>query len=445
MPVVGRRRAGKTSLLERFAENKRHIYYRCQLKPSNEQLALLGASLAERSDDPVLLAQPPASWPAVFATIERLATTERLLLILDEIPYWVARDESVPSILQNWWDSRGRALNVMIILCGSAVQMMEKLLTGEAPLAGCLAGRLPVRPLGFRAAAELLHFADAADNLAAYGILGGIPLYLSFFRPERSIRDNIRAAIASPTSRLYIEPQSVFAAHHASYDTSRALAVLRAIADGKHKWSDIIQASGLTATQLRRMMDLLTGDLALVERVLPVTEGQASRAYFIQYHLTDPFFRFWFRFIEPNQGALEFGHEDHIVGAIMTRLSEHLSPAFKAVCRDWVRLANARGVLPAPVVRVGKWWNAEHEIDVVGVDENRRVVLTGEWKWQSQPMRWDDLERYLRHVRQLGDILSPSVLHLLFAKSGFHPSVQHWASQNAARLLTPTSLLAPFS
>ena len=161
VPVVGRRRVGKTTLLEHFADRKGNVvYYRCQLLPTSAQLPLLGVTLAELSGDEVLRAQAPATWPAVFALIERLTQRRRLLLILDEIPYWVARDESLPSLLQNWWDSEGRKLDIMVVLCGSAVQMMERLLTGEAPLAGCVTRRMRVSPLNFRAAADLLRFRD---------------------------------------------------------------------------------------------------------------------------------------------------------------------------------------------------------------------------------------------------------------------------------------------
>lgn len=200
--VTGRRRVGKTFLLEHFAQGKRVVYYRCQPRDTAEQLPLLDAALAELTDDPVVRARPPTNRPAVLALLERLARERRLLLVLDELPYWVARDPSVPSVLQNWWDAAGRRLDLMLVLCGSAVQMMERPLTGEAPLAGCLTGRLPVRPFDFRAAARLLGFASPTDALAAYGILGGVPLYLTFFRPERSLGEKILRAIASPTAWL---------------------------------------------------------------------------------------------------------------------------------------------------------------------------------------------------------------------------------------------------
>jgi uncharacterized protein len=99
IPVTGRRRVGKTFLLEHFAQGKRAVYYRCLLTGTPEQLPALGQALADLAGDPVLAAQPPTSWAAVFALIEQLAQRERLLLVLDEIPYWAARDASLPSAL----------------------------------------------------------------------------------------------------------------------------------------------------------------------------------------------------------------------------------------------------------------------------------------------------------------------------------------------------------
>jgi uncharacterized protein len=385
IPLTGRRRVGKTCLLKHFAQGKRAAYYRCLLTGTAEQLPALGQALADLAGDPVLNAQPLTSWAAVFALIEQLAQRERLLLVLDEIPYWAARDASLPSVLQYWWDARGHTLNLMPVLCGSAAQMMEGLLTGAAPLAGCITGRLSVRPLDFRAAAMLLGYADPAMALTAYGILGGVPLYLTFFRPARSLRDNILNPIVSPSSRLYVEPQAVFAAHHLVYDARGALAVLRAIARGQHRWSDIAEAVGVTTSALTRVMEPLIGDLGLVERVLPVTEAGPTRSYHTQYHLTDNFFRFWFRFIEPNQGHIEFGDVERITDLILARLPDYMGLPFEAMCRDWVRMASAAGALAQRAGRVGTWWNPDHQLDIVGLDEDGRAAIVGEAKWHTQP------------------------------------------------------------
>ncbi len=444
IPVTGRRRVGKTTLLEHFAEGKRMVYYRCRLAATDGQLPLLGAALATFSGDSVLIAQPPASWPAVFALLERLSREGRFLLILDELPYWVHRDESVPSVIQNWWDEKGSNLDLMVVICGSAVSTMEKLLTGPAPLAGCMTGRLQVHPFDLPSAADLLGFADPVDSLTAYGILGGVPLYLSYFLPDLSISDNILEAIASPTARMYVEPAALFASHHVAFNAQQALAVLRAIANRHYRWSEIGEAAGIRAN-LERVMEPLMGDMGLVRRVLPVTEEakeKPGKGYYVQYHLTDNYLRFYFRYIEPNQGLIEFGAGNQVVDAIMADLPSFLGPVYEEMCRDWTRAATAAGILPVRPNRIGSWWIADHELDVVGLDSRGKAILTGEAKWHNtQEFDWDDLTKYLGHVQALGDLLSPGAHHLLFSKSGYADGVKRWAEANSATMVSPADML----
>jgi hypothetical protein len=241
-----------------------------------------------------------------------------------------------------------------------------------------------------------------------------------------------------------VEPQAVFAAHHASFDARQALGVLRAIARGKHRWSEIAEAAGLSPTQLGRVMEPLIGDLGLVERQLPVTEQRESRTYFVQYHLTDNFFRFWFRFIEPNTGHIEFGDAERVVDGILTQLPDYMGLPFEAVAREWVRQASAAGALPVRVGRVGTWWTADHQVDVVGVDDSGQVAIAGECKWQQRRFRWPELERYLTHLGAMPSV-RPDVVHVLFSKSGFDASLTRWAAETRALLLTPAALLAPFA
>jgi AAA+ ATPase superfamily predicted ATPase len=444
IPVTGRRRIGKTWLLEQFAAGKRVVYYRCQLKGTAEQLPQLGAALAELTGDSTLQMQPPATWPVVLLTLERLARDGRLLLVLDELPYWVARDESVPSILQNWWDERGRELDLLLVPCGSAVQMMEGLLTGPAPLAGCVTGRIVVRALDFRAAADLLEIERPEDAITAYGILGGVPLYLGFFRPDQTLRTNLLEAVVNPSARLYVEPQALFAAHHESFDAHVALRILQAVAQRNHRWSAIAEAAGISVSALQRPMERLIGDFGLIERVLPVTESRETRTYYTQYHLTDNFLRFWFRFVEPNQGHIEFGDRERIVDEILDTLAEYMGLPFEAMCRDWVRLASAAGALSERVGRVGSWWDAAHQVDVVGLDRTGRVAIAGECKWRNRPFNWDDLEQYLGNLAALGERVRPDITHVLFSKSGFAGRVETWAQQGRARLLSPSEMLGPF-
>ena len=444
IPVVGRRRVGKTALLEKFAEGKNMVYYRCSLAHTDEQLPLLGAALASHGNDAVLTAQPPSSWDAIFALIERYAKEERFLLILDELPYWVIKHDQVPSILQNWWDARGRYLNLMLVLCGSALQMMENLLTGDAPLAGCVTGRLSVRPFTYREASWMLSFPDPVDTIAAFGILGGVPLYLSFFEPSMSIRDNIARHIVSPSSRLYVEPNAVFSAHHKSFDRADALRALGAIARGAHQWSKIHEHSKVPLTTLHRLLDVLMGDMHLVRKLLPVTEDAVDRERSVRvlYRLTDNFFRFWFAFVEPHAGRIEFGNEAAVADTVMNRLSDFMGEPFERVCQDWTRRIGPTGRFGVEVARVGEWWTAHDQIDVVGLESSGKVSLTGECKWQEGGFSYDDLRKYLGHVSALDREVLPEAHHVLFSKTTFAPEVQSWAAAGRVTLLTPANLLS---
>jgi AAA+ ATPase superfamily predicted ATPase len=325
--------------------------------------------------------------------------------------------------------------------------MMETLFTGEAPLAGCITGRVRVAPFDCRAAAELLRFRDPVDSLLAYGVLGGVPLYLSFFSPERTLRENLLAAVITSSSRLYVEPAAVFAAHHASFSAENAMRVLRAIANRHHQWSDILQASGLAnAASLGQVLDRLIGELGLVERVLPVTESAQSRAYRPQYRLTDNFFRFWFRYVEPNQGHIEFGDAETVVDMILASLDEFMGPVLEGIARDWTRAASAAGVLPIRLARVGSWWSAAHEVDVVGLDDTNQVAFIGECKWSRARFGDRELRTYLGHVAGLAAAAPtrPDVIHTLFCRSGFDDNVRQWATNHGAMLIGPADLVAPF-
>lgn len=153
-----------------------------------------------------------------------------------------------------------------------------------------------------------------------------------------------------------------------------------------------------------------------------MTERRESRAYRTQYHLTDNFFRFWFRFIEPNQGPIEFGNSEAVVEAILVQLSDYMGlPVQEAICREWVQLASATGILRTLIGTVGTWWNAQHQLDVVGLNPQREVAVLGECKWRNQGFTWRDLQTYLDHVRALGQTanIRPDVQHLLFSKTGW--------------------------
>ena len=329
--------------------------------------------------------------------------------------------------------------------------MMERLLTGEAPLAGCLTGRLQVRPFDFRAAARLLDIVDPIEALTAYGILGGVPLYLSFFRPDLSTRANILQEIATPTARLYVEPAAVFAA-----PTPPTTPRKRSRPPGDCTWGPSLVG-----------YDPRNGPLSRATRTRPgaadrrsgtgrtrAADDRAARLARLPYAVPPDrqLLPLLVSVIEPNQGALEFGAAERVVDGIMAGLSDYMGLPFEALCRDWVRPGRRAAAAERGDARrsrrrqVGTWWNPTHEVDVVGLDAQRQVAVAGECKWRNQGFTWGDLQTYLAHVQALAleAPVRPDALHLLFSKAGFDQRVATWAAGTRARLLGPADLLAPF-
>ena len=100
---------------------------------------------------------------------------QRHIIVLDEFPYAIASEPGLPSILQSTWDHHLKFSNVCMILCGSHVGMMEKLVKPDAPLYGRMVGTLRVHPLPFSATADFFPGYSAAERVAVYSILGGVP------------------------------------------------------------------------------------------------------------------------------------------------------------------------------------------------------------------------------------------------------------------------------
>jgi len=152
--------------------------------------------------------------------------------------------------------------------------------------------------------------------------------------------------------------------------------------------------------------------LAILEREHPVTDPESRGLY----RLTDDFLRFWFRYVPPNRGTLEQGRTAPVREAIAETLPTHTSRTFFVVCQQAVQMSG----FPVACSRVGRWWNGDEEIDVVGINRETNQLVLGECKWTSFPVGReviDDLTALESDVRWQGD--DRAVSYAIFSRSGF--------------------------
>jgi AAA+ ATPase superfamily predicted ATPase len=399
--LYGRRRVGKTVLLRHWAEHSGvpHTYWAAEKEPAALQRRKLFARLLGAEPD---RSATFASWADCWQAIAAFLADRRHILILDEFTYAVESDSAMLSSLQHAWDQQFKNSQVILVLCGSHVHTMETLQTRQSPLFGRLTGQWCLQPLAFAALKEFLPDWSVDERVAAYAVVGGVPAYLEWLDPTFSLSDNVHQVILAPGSMWVAEP--TFLLYDEIREPATHLAILKAIGAGNHSLAEISDAALVSRSHLSAYLARLQ-ELRLVERRLPVTIPPAKRrrARTGRYHLCDPYFRFYFRFIAPDQDELAYRPE-----LVLPRIREGLRAfvgltAFEELSRQWVTEQGRAGKLPMAIQEVGSHWSRTVQVDVVAVNWAERAILLGECKWDT-----DAVNRAV--VRELLETKTPKVL-----------------------------------
>ena len=382
--VWGRRRVGKTSLLEEFARGKRAIFHTFDGRPTQDELVGLSGAAAGVLDSATerdLRSRPFATWDDLIDELTRATGDGPLLLVLDEFPEALRVMPSLPNLLRGA-ERRIRASALRILICGSATRTMAAIQQDREPLYGRFDLQLLVHPFGPTESALMLRDLAPTDRALVWGILGGVPLYLSWWDQSRSVRDNLVRLACTPGQGLLGESELVLRGELLA-DLERR--VLLAVAAGRTRWSEIRDA--VEANPTRSLENLV--DLRIVERLVPVTEeGQDVRK--VRYRVSDNFLAFALGPLAAFRTEINRGLGDSIVGPLMDSLDDHMGGRWEAALRQHlVQLANT-GALGPDVVAIGPFWMTRPpakdadpaEMDAVVLAGRRRApVAVGEAKW----------------------------------------------------------------
>jgi AAA+ ATPase superfamily predicted ATPase len=315
--------------------------------------------------------------------------------VVDEFPYWVMADPSVPGILQNWVDAQSRSGGLVLVIAGSSQRMMQGLLLDRAaPLYGRASELMALEPLPAGWIGEALGVKDRVKQVEAYTVWGGIPRYWELAeRFGGDVDAAVDALVLDPLGALHGEPDRLL-----QEETPPAVALrplLDVIGGGAHRLSEIAGRLGQPATALARPLGRLV-DLGLVCRETPFGEAEKNTKRSL-YVLADPFCRFWFRVVAPNRGLLAQAGRAVRLAVWRRHRGRLCAEAWEELCRRYVgqnvgtgaALAGGGFWLPAK-----RWWRgAGPEWDVVSANDAGTVVLLGEAKWSDKPFTAADLKR----------------------------------------------------
>jgi AAA+ ATPase superfamily predicted ATPase len=362
--------------------------------------------------------------------------TEDAVVVIDEFPFLIEEDASLPSRIQRVWDTELQETGMTLVLVGSSISVMEeKVLSGGAPLYGRRTATIDLKPISVPDARQFFPASDPETAITAWAIYGGTPYYLQTIDPDQSLGANVQQAILSERGLLYSEPEFLLRTELRQPNTY--FSILRALAHGRRTPNEIAGMAGVDSGSLSTYLQKLRR-LRLVERHIPVTESPTASKRG-RYRIAAPLFRFWFRFVYGKQDELRILGADAYDELVAPDLPDYVSPLFERLCQR---------ALPDLIDRqfhaVGQWWFKEHELDVLGL--TNEGLVAGESKFTAQPIGdgvLSDLERTASEVRWSKRPADGEPCYVLFSRSGFTDGLERVAeTRDDVRLVDISELIA---
>jgi AAA+ ATPase superfamily predicted ATPase len=315
--LYGRRRVGKTELLQQFCSARRAVYFLAAQVREKDNLRAFRDALASSLDDALVASVEFPDWVAALQFAAERAQDRRLVVVLDEFPYLCEGSKGLMSQLQRFWDTRGKKSKLLLVLCGSQVSFMEnEVLAERSPLFGRRTAQRRLEPLAPLAALEFFPGWELRERVLAYAIVGGMPAYLRRFEPQRPLLENVYRECFRPEGYLFDEVQFLLKSELTTPATYNS--ILAAIARGADKVGDIALSVGIDSPTANKYLTTLR-ELQLVEREVPLTDPDPLRSRKGSYRIADRFLSFHFRHIQPHGSLIHAGRGPRV-------LEEHVQP-----------------------------------------------------------------------------------------------------------------------
>ena len=413
--IYGRRRVGKTTLINQFIREKKAIYFMGVESNEKQNLENFSRNIMEFGTG-VQAKTAFISFQAALEYVFKLAARERLILVVDEYPYVARASKSLASTLQLLIDQYKDSSKLMLILCGSSMPYMEDhVLAYKAPLYGRRTAQMKIQPFDFADTCRYFKDFSGEDKALIYGIVGGTPQYLLQMDERMSVEDNIKNTFLNPTSALFEEPENLL--KQEVREPALYNALITAVATGASRMAEIAAKVGedtsVCATYLKNLMTM-----GLIQKETPYGEKTSRRTI---YAIDDNMFRFWYRFIPENQSIIGRGAVDLAYKRIEPHLSDHMGKVFEEICKQYLWKLLLSGESPVEFRELGRWWgtdpstHSQVEIDIMG-EQNKGTALFGECKWTNEKVDVGVLET----LTGRSQIFHYSKIYLyLFARNGF--------------------------
>ncbi len=426
----GRRRVGKSRMVQEFCDlsGAPYCFYQAVQRPRAEALSGFGDAVAQSAlaAAGTFAEASFASWPAALSAAATGATQDRpVVIVLDELPYLCDHDTGFASDLQKAWDRGLEATPVLLVCVGSDVRMMEELVKERSPLHGRPTLEMALQPLSVPAVGQITGAADPSEAIDRYLVVGGFPLLAARWPAGSSMRDFLADALADDHPFVTTALRIMASEFQQATNVRR---VIEAIGHGETARGRIESRAGVTGNTLDDALRVLTDAKRMVERRTPYAVPPGTK--FARYTVTDPYLRFWLRFVGSHLDEISRGRGDIAADRILRDWDTYRGRAVEPV----VRVALERLLIDPAVskqtggaVFVGSYWTRDNsvEVDLVGGDAVRptRVGFVGSIKWHEHGLFTTAERRQLAEHRAAVPGAAEARL-VVVSRTGVEPGVE---------------------
>lgn len=413
--IYGRRRVGKTAIINEFIKDKKAIYFTGVESNAKQNLQNLSQSILSFEQGMPLESEFPTFQTALDFVFQK-SLQERFVLVIDEYPYVAKSSNSLASTLQLLIDRYKDQSKLFLILCGSSMSYMEDhVLAYKAPLYGRRTAQIKVQPFEFLEACKYFDNFSDEDKALAYGVVGGTPQYLLQIDDKISLKDNIKNIFLNSASFLFEEPTNLLkqeVREPAIYN-----AIITAIANGASKLSEIASKVGEETSVCSAYIKNLIS-LEIIKKESPYGEKNSRKTV---YSIEDNMFRFWYRFVADNMSIISRGADELAYKKIEPYLSDYMGAVFEGIAKQYLWSILLKGDCPVNFTDIGRWWGTnpktrkQEEIDIVGF-ENKTTALFAECKWTNEKVDAGVLDKLIERSNLFNQT---ERYYYLFSKSGF--------------------------
>lgn len=432
--IYGRRRVGKTALINEFCRDKPVIFFSALNTTGKENLAALSKAIMSFERPDMDLVPEFGSYDAALDELTVLSKDKRIVFVIDEYPYLAKAKPAISAMLQHIIDHKWADSKMYLILCGSSMSFMESQVLGsQSPLYGRRTAQFKIEPLNYKETAVFHPDLSAEDNSLIYGITGGVPHYINKLDVKDSVDEALLENFFDRSSYLYEEPGNLL--KQELREPAIYNAIIKAIAEGASRMNDIKLKVGEENSIISKYLKTLI-ELGIVKKETPIAEKPGRKTIYL---LADNFFRFWYRFVPVNMSAIDSGRITKIYPyAVKQYFSDYMGLIFEKMCQDY--LLYYLDNLPIELSEIGQWWGTDPrkkkqvQIDIVGTPVRGKEYIIGSCKYRNEKIGLDELDLLRDYASVFGK--GNRYHYYIFSKGGFTDGLLQAQERGEVRLMS---------